>query len=456
MPFFSSFLMAVGCVAPSDDSAATTAPATADWSTVAALIDANCVSCHGPDSGSSVELPHAILLDLAIEGGTYVVPFDPDASKLWRALSGDLADGDYDVMPYGTGPLPDNQIAPVKAWIEAGAIIDVPVDADGDLLYSDSDCDDGDATVHPYADEVCDGVDNDCDGAIDDDAIDGSAWYLDADRDGYGTGDAVAACDPPSGYSAEGGDCDDGDDAAYPGAPETCADTVDRNCDGSVGRMDGDSDGWAACEECDDGNAAVFPGATEVCDGSDNDCDGTVDDSAADAATWYPDGDGDGYGDTSGAEVACDAPLGFVANGEDCDDASATISPAAASDPTDGIDNDCDGLVDEDNTTLSFSADIQPIFDAECTTCHRSPRPQGDLDLSSDGYGDIVGVASGDVPSMDYISPGDTTNSYLWHKINGTQASVGGSGDDMPKGGSALSAVNLALIESWILAGAGR
>ncbi|MDP2315821.1 MAG: putative metal-binding motif-containing protein [Pseudomonadota bacterium] len=454
MPLLAPLLMALACVTPPDDSAAAASPSAADWTTVVALLDASCVSCHGPGAGSAVELPRDLLLDLAIAGGTYVVPFDPDASRLWRVLSGELADGDYGIMPEGTGQLANDQIAPVKAWIEGGALILVPVDADGDLLYSDSDCDDGDATVHPYADERCDGVDNDCDGVVDDEAIDGSAFYVDADGDGYGSGDPLSGCDAPTGYAAEGGDCDDRDGEAFPGAPETCDDPVDRNCDGAVGVVDGDADGWAACEECDDSDPAVFPGAIEVCDGGDNDCDGTVDDSAVDAGSWHPDADGDGYGDPGATEVACDTPVGFVANESDCDDGSATISPAVSSDPDDGIDNDCDGLVDEDNTTLSFSGDIQPIFDAECATCHRSPRPQGDLDLSSDGYDDIVGVASVDLPSMHLVSPGEPADSYLWYKVNGTQATVGGSGDDMPRGGVALSAADLAVIESWITAGA--
>ncbi|MCB9763854.1 MAG: hypothetical protein H6739_29055 [Alphaproteobacteria bacterium] len=243
-----------------------------------------------------------------------------------------------------------------------------PADVDGDGFTVEEDCDDEDAAVFPGAAEACDGLDQDCDGVVDEDATDAATWYGDGDADGYGDDRVTTqACAAPDGYVAQGGDCDDGDVAFHPGAPEEdCSDPSDYNCDGSVGYADGDGDGYAACEECDDTDRAVNPSATEVCDGVDNDCDGATDeDDAADAATWYGDRDSDGYGDPSDATRACEAPTGYVADATDCDDANASANPGAT-EVCDSVDNDCDGATDEDDA-------------ADATTWY--------LDFDSDGYG---------------------------------------------------------------------
>ena len=184
------------------------------------------------------------------------------------------------------------------------------------------DCDDTDAGVFPGADEVCNEVDDDCDGDVDDadPSVDSSTfttWYEDADADGYGTSDrSRAACAAPSG-------------------------AVDR---------DGD---------CDDADAAVNPGATEVCSGVDDDCDGDVDDDdpsvdTSTFTTWYADTDGDGYGDSASSAASCAAPSGHVDQDGDCDDADADISPGATEECGDGEDDDCDGLADcEDGDCLT-------------------------------------------------------------------------------------------------------
>ncbi len=260
-----------------------------------------------------------------------------------------------------------------------------PVDADGDGVTADLDCDDTDEAVFPGADEACDGVDNDCDSEIDEDAVDAAPFYPDADGDGAGdAAGEVLACAAPEGFVAEAGDCDDADDTSFPGADEVC-DGDDNDCDSETDEdaldartfyADADADGFgdaaaptAACElpvgfvedatDCDDAQPAAFPGATETCDGIDNDCDAVADeDDAADAPTWFADLDTDGFGDPLNSAVACAAPLGFVADANDCDDASIDVNPVGV-EVCDGIDNDCDGATDPATSVdaLSFYAD---------------------------------------------------------------------------------------------------
>ena len=221
------------------------------------------------------------------------------------------------------------------------------------------DCDDARADVSPDGVEVCDDsdTDEDCDGQandLDDDVTETTAFYADADGDGYGSGTAVEACEPPGGTADEDGDCDDADAARYPGAPEPdCTDPNDYNCDGSVGYADDDGDGYAACEECDDQDAGSHPDATEYCDGLDNDCNGEVDDDAVGGNTYYPDADGDEFVDLTVGIYACEAPDGYVEDlhGEtDCDDSDPSVYPHAPEMDDDGIDQDCDGADRHDNS----------------------------------------------------------------------------------------------------------
>ncbi|MCB9744752.1 MAG: VCBS repeat-containing protein [Alphaproteobacteria bacterium] len=225
-------------------------------------------------------------------------------------------------------------------------------DQDGDGYAAGADCDDADPEINPGATELCDGVDNNCDGDIDGaDAQGASSWYSDVDGDGYGDDATVfEACEGGAGAVDQGGDCDDGDAAYNPGAAEDdCTDPNDYNCDGSVGYADNDGDGYPACEDCDDDNASANPGAEEVCDGVDNDCNGVIDgDDASDASTYYADSDADGYGSADASRVDCEQPEGFVSEAGDCDDSDAELNP----DTTWYLDYDGDGYGDEDFTLV--------------------------------------------------------------------------------------------------------
>ena len=201
------------------------------------------------------------------------------------------------------------------------------LDADGDgfedATWGGPDCDPTDAEVNPDAVEVCDGIDNDCSGAIDDEATDFGTWYADADGDGFGDADSpVSACAQPSG---------------------TVEDATD----------------------CDDSEALSYPGGSEVCDLIDNDCDGEVDEGASDLGTWYEDSDGDGYGDIEAPVEACTQPSGTVEETEaiDCDDTHANIYPGAT-EHCDDTDWDCDGESGYDINVPEHYATIQEAVDA--------------------------------------------------------------------------------------------
>ena len=155
----------------------------------------------------------------------------------------------------------------------------------------------------------------------------------------------MRSCSAPAGYVSNDGDCDDGNAAVHPGAPEIC-DGKDNNCDGHVDEgFDTDGDGYAICEgDCDDNDASVYPGAPEVCDDKDNNCNGQIDEGVK--TTFYRDADGDGYGNPATSTQACAQPAGYVSNNQDCNDAKATIYPGAP-ELCDGLDNNCNGQIDE-------------------------------------------------------------------------------------------------------------
>ena len=235
-----------------------------------------------------------------------------------------------------------------------------PVDADGDGADSSVDCDESDPQIHPAAVELCDGVDNDCDGDVDEAAAaDVRLWYPDADGDGHGDPAASSvACAGPSGWVNNGDDCDDGD-------------------------------------------GLVHPGAEEICDELDNDCDGDMDgDEAAGGGTFYADVDGDGHGDANSPIVACAAPSGYVAADDDCDDSTAEVYPGLEEVCDDGRDNDCDGSANDCRLVGSWTLDAATRSWTGSEYSGRYGSVLGGVgDLNGDGFDDVLHGAPEESPN---------------------------------------------------------
>jgi hypothetical protein len=262
-----------------------------------------------------------------------------------------------------------------------------------------TDCDDRDSSAYPGAVEMCDTVDNDCDGTADEgSAYDATTWYRDQDADGYGSFfDQIRSCVQPEGYAcvndSTANPCDDNCDNDLDGL----LDAEDPDCDAFVYEnwADYNTDVWAGTEvrywdfngdagefapfggmdfDCNDNEDAINPGAAEQCDENnlDENCDQLIDDEDPDAegmVRWNADVDNDSFGDPLASMAACDQPDGMVDNEDDCDDTAALVNPANAEICGDDTDNDCDGETDEESAPFPL---------------------QWYRDSDSDGYGDAA------------------------------------------------------------------
>jgi hypothetical protein len=225
---------------------------------------------------------------------------------------------------------------------------DLCVPGDG-LVPDATDCNDTAASAYPGGEEICDGLDNDCNGLEDDDAVGSAPYWLDADGDGWGDGSAVSACAAPSGFADADGDCDDTDAGVNPDGVESC-NSVDDDCDGVVD--DDPSDGATWWVDADGDTYGDDDLVLVACDrpagvaSRPGDCDDG--DPAQNPETWwYSDADGDGWGDAR--TKAVQQCLGFPASAQesgDCDDADAARFPGAV-ETCDGVDEDCDGAIDD-------------------------------------------------------------------------------------------------------------
>lgn len=316
----------------------------------------------------------AVLAPACGGGGGLVVDENADVDGDGYIRKEDCDDSDPDVHPGASEPCScdgqDDDCNGVVDDFDCALVCYPAIDADGDGFEPPADCNDQDPTINPDAVEPCecDNIDVDCSGDPQDFTCD-LVCYDDKDNDGFdeqtdcndtngGINPGAAEkceCDsvdqncnnsvtdiPAScmitctdadgdGHFAEGEDCDDGDATVHPGAMEACAcDAIDQDCSGDpidfecdLACMDGDGDGVPEGPDCDDGDPTVKPSPDPEacsCDGSDNNCNGVIDDfdtaTCSDVCTYLAKGDTC----TPGAEPACGANLACCGTPATCVD----------------------------------------------------------------------------------------------------------------------------------------
>ncbi len=282
------------------------------------------------------------------------------------------------------------------------------------------------------AEETCSGKDDDCDGATDEAGAKGcSDYYYDGDGDGWGVGEAKCLCSPDPAAKLSAlfvGDCNDAAAGVNPGAAELCSTmAVDDDCDENINDVDakgcsdywfdGDKDGYGQAGtdpkclcfqepklglvaikggDCSDGNPSIHPDLPEFCNTIDDDnCNGLTNEvDAVGCKSFWFDGDGDTWGLAGSASTCmCSADPGkklTATQEKDCDDGNSAIHPGQKDTcATAGVDDDCDGVTDAENTVA-------------CSTWY--------FDDDQDGWGTSLGkclCAKDDVGKFNAGKPGD-------------------------------------------------
>lgn len=298
-------------------------------------------------------------------------------------------DGETRTEIYVTPSMPKEKLGEglfpaMRQWVD--------MDLDG-ITPRKGDLNDADETSYPGAHDLCDGVDNDYDARVDEDAASWVRFYKDVDGDGYGlTGSSLLLCRQPkeAGYTdavyvGYGGDCDDGTARVNPGVMETLGDGIDNNCDGIVEETvaevveppvvevaplaeepeapvveratpqteappprvlpDKEPPATRVAPRTATPNTDVLTTSPEFCDGVDNDRDGAIDEGVL--LPLHRDLDEDGFGNAAETVASCQR-AGFVTNNRDCNDRESRINPRQSEICEDEVDNNCDGQVNED------------------------------------------------------------------------------------------------------------
>ena len=275
-------------------------------------------------------------------------------------------------------------------------------DEDADGFYSYEDCDDSNDLIYPGAPEICDGEDNNCDGDIDEGVL--TTFYVDADEDGFGDA-AVSelACTAPMGYVTNDADCDDTDANEFPD---------------QQWYLDADGDGYGAvsgvvvsCER------PTFGFLAEELTAADTDCD-DADAEEFPGQRWYLDADGDGYGAIGSLVLACERPeFGFLANeltatGIDCDDADANEYPGQqwyTDEDADGYGNGAVIISCERPTSTAYLESELQQTSGDCEDTIAAVYP-GAEEICDDLDNDCNGLIDEDLPLFTYYRDADGDN----------------------------------------------
>jgi len=250
-------------------------------------------------------------------------------------------------------------------------------------VLNNSDCNDSNASINIAAAEICNGIDDNCNSLIDD-GLTFINYYADLDADTYGAGAANNSCsDLGVGYVLDNSDCNDSDASISIAGTEICND-IDDNCNSLIDDgltfiiyyADLDADTYGAgtatnsCSDlgvgyvlnnsdCNDSNASINIAAAEICNDIDDNCNSLIDDGLT-FIIYYADLDADTYGAGTATNSCFDLGAGYVLDNTDCEDTNAAINPAAEEIGANGIDENCDGSIDNSISELSSQINLFP------------------------------------------------------------------------------------------------
>ncbi|MBK6483908.1 MAG: T9SS type A sorting domain-containing protein [Chitinophagaceae bacterium] len=318
---------------------------------------------------------------------------------------------------------------------------------------NNTDCNDGNIAINPAAIESCNGIDDNCNGTADD-GLTFITYYADVDNDSYGDQFDIGSSlcnNPGAGFSTNNTDCNDAITAINPAALESC-NGVDDNCNGTTDDglifityyVDSDNDnfgsvlnaGISLCSnpgagysvnntDCNDGNPLINPAAPESCNGMDDNCNIQIDEGLA-LTVFYQDADNDNFGNASISFFACAAPSGYVADSTDCDDSDEDVFPGAVEILPNGIDDDCDGYIDEisvavvspEDYYLPLSIFPNPTYGAFTVYLHLNDKqePEAKIELTTTAgqviFSKMVRLKEGELSEEIQMSTFDAAGTY--------------------------------------------